>query len=116
MKSRKEHKKFILKCVPSRKILSQCFMCIYIVLREKKKCFDPIFFFYRLCQLCYPEVSCDLCEEVEEPETANEEAVEESDVADCYDEYAWKSLQSLSQLAIDEPENVRFFFPLVWFL
>jgi len=60
----------------------------------------------RLCQLCYPEVSCDLCEQVEEePETPNEEEVEESDVAECYDEYTWKSLQSLSQLAIDEPEN-----------
>jgi len=64
----------------------------------------------RLCQLCYPEVSCDFCEP--EPEMGNDEfdgnrliIEEEAEIAENYDQYTWKSLQSLSQLAIDEPGN-----------
>jgi len=63
----------------------------------------------RLCQLCYPEVSCDFCEP--ETEVGNDEidglVIGESDVEENDDdEYTWKSLQSLSQLVVDEPNYV----------
>lgn len=66
----------------------------------------------RLCQLCYPEVSCDFCEPEQETENDDSEdlaIIEESDVTGSYDSYNWKSLQSLSELAIEEPdtENAR---------
>ena len=76
--------------------LTSCFFCVA---------------FCRLCQLCYPEVSCDFCEP--EQEMGNDELdgnrliiEEEAEMAENYDQYTWKSLQSLSQLAIDEPGNV----------
>jgi len=61
----------------------------------------------RLCQLCYPEVSCDFCEPQQETESDGSEdlaIIEESDRTGSYDSYNWKSLQSLSELAIEEPE------------
>ena len=80
---------------------------MYTVLDLTIFCFD----FCRLCQLCCPEVSCDFCEP--EPEMGNDEfdgnrliIEEEAEMAENYDQYTWKSLQSLSQLAIDEPGNV----------
>ena len=70
--------------------------------------------FCRLCQLCYPEVTCNFCEP--EPEMGNDEfdgnrivVEEKAEMAENYDQYTWKSLQSLSQLVIDdkdEPGNV----------
>merc|ERR1739844_782004 len=64
----------------------------------------------RLCQLCCPEVSCDFCEP--EPEMGNDEfdgnrliIEEEAEMAENYDQYTWKSLQSLSQLAIDDKDE-----------
>ena len=61
---------------------------------------------FRLCQLCYPEVSCDFCEPEQETENESEgpEMIEESVASGSNDSYNWKSLQSLSELAIEEPE------------